>query len=216
MTSLFTQMKNVLTGHPTRFYDLFEDLAAHAVSCAARMKVLASGVPEDSPECKRIHEEETAADVVNHQILEHLTASFVPPIDPIDVHDIAEAIDDVIDQMDEAAKRVCQFHVRTTRPEFIEQMEVLVESTQALAQAVGTLRRTHWAGDLRPALERIHHLERRGDEVYQSALSKLFEGKTDPLVALQWNEMFMIGERAIDCCMTAANVLERVALHSEG
>ena len=84
------------------------------------MQILASGIPEDSPECDHIHEE-AAADVLNHQILEHLSASFIPPLDPIDVHDVAEAIDDVIDQMDEAAKRVCQFHVRTTRPEFVEQ-----------------------------------------------------------------------------------------------
>ena len=216
MTSLFTQMKNVLTGHPDRFYDLFERLAGHAVSCAGRMQALAREVPEDSPECQRIREEEAEADAITHQVSELLSGSFIPPIDPTDVHDIAEAIDDVIDQMDEASKRVCQFHVRTTRPEFVEQMDVLAESTRALAQAVGVLRRSRWAQDLRPALDRIHRLERQGDQIYQSALSNLFEGTTDPLTAIQWNELLTLGERAVDCCMTAANVLERVALHGQG
>ena len=94
--------------------------------------------------------------------------------------------------------------------------EAISELVNLLAEMVAVLRRSRWAEDLHPALDRIHRLERRGDLVYQSALSHLFEGKTDPLAVLQWNEMFTIGERAIDCCMTAANVLERVALHGKG
>ena len=161
----------------------------------------------------RIHAEEADADAVSHRVIEHLNDSFVPPLDAADVYAIIEAIDDVIDQMDEATKRACQFHVRTVRPEFADQMAVLAEATEALAEAVGVLRRSRWMEELAPALERIARLETCGDEVYQRALSHLFEPGTDPLVAIQWNELFTLGERAIDCCQTAGHVLERVALH---
>jgi uncharacterized protein Yka (UPF0111/DUF47 family) len=211
--NLFVQMKHVLTGHPGKFFDMFEELAGHAVSCARRMEELARGVPEESEECERIHAEEAEADAVGHRVIEHLNQSFVPPIDAADVHAITEAIDDVIDQMDEATKRVCQFHVRVVRPEFGQQMRVLAEATEVLAEAVGVLRRSRWKENLQPALERIAVLETRGDEVYQRAMSRLFELGTDPLVAIQWNELFTLGERAIDCCQTAGHVLERVALH---
>jgi len=192
---------------------VLEELAGHAVSCARRMHKLAGEVPEESAECESIHREEAEADGVSHRVMEHLNEAFVPPIDAADVHAITEALDDVIDQMDEAAKRVCQFHVRVVRPGFDEQMGVLVEAAEALAEAVGVLRRSRWMEDLQPALDRISKLETRGDEVYQRALSHLFEPGTDPLVAIQWNELFSLGERAIDCCQTAGHVLERVALH---
>jgi uncharacterized protein Yka (UPF0111/DUF47 family) len=216
MNSLLAQMRNVLTGDPGKFFDMFDELAGHAVSCARRLKELSGEVPEESAECGRIHAEEEAADAVNHRVLEYLNASFMAPMDPGDVYAVAEAIDDVIDQMDEASKRVCLYHVRWARPEFGEQMGVLVEATEALREAVGVLRRSRWLEDLRPALEKINRLESRGDEVYEAALSRLFEGATDPLVVLRWNELFTIGERAIDCCQTAGQVLGRVALHGKG
>jgi uncharacterized protein Yka (UPF0111/DUF47 family) len=216
MVNLFTQMRNAITSDPQKYFDMFDELAGHAVSCARLLRGLADTVPEESPECVRIHEEEEAADAVNHRLMEHLNGSFMPPMDAGDVYAVAEAIDDVIDEMDEASKRACQYHVRTVRPEFAEQMGVLVEATEALREAVGVLRRSRWIEDLRPALDKINRLEKRGDEVYQAALSHLFEGPTDPLVALQWHELFGIGERAIDCCQTAGHVFERVALHGKG
>lgn len=209
-------MKELLAGSGTDFYDAFEELADHAVSCARRLHELAGGIPEESPECRRIHEEEAAADAVNHRVQAHLRGMFMPPLEPADVQALAEAIDDVVDQMDEASKRFCLYHVRSVRPEFAEQMEVLTDAAATMRDAVRTLRRSRWLSDLRPALEALTRHERRGDAVFHAALSRLFDDPADPLTVLQWQDLFGIGEHAIDCCQAAGQVMERVALHNEG
>jgi hypothetical protein len=216
MPRLFTQLRTLLGGGGTEFYDSFEALADHAVSCARRLHELAGGVPEESPECRRIHEEEAAADAVNHRMQAQLRGVFMPPIEPGDVLALAEAIDDVIDQMDEASKRFCLYHVREVQPEFAEQMAILTDAAQTMRDAIGTLRRSRWLSDLRPALEALSRHERRGDACYHAALSRLFGAPTDPITVLRWQDLFTLGERAIDCCQSAGHVIERVALHNEG
>ena len=213
---MLTRLKHLLGGRGTEFYDAFEELADHAVSCARRLHELTGSIPEESPECRRIHEEEAAADAINHRVQAQLQGMFMAPLEPADIHALAEAIDDVVDQTDEASKRFCLYHVRSVRPEFAEQMAVLTDAAATMRDAVRTLRRSRWLADLRPALEALCLHERRGDAVYHAALSRLFDAPADPLTVIQWQDLFTIGERAIDCCQAAGQVIERITLHNEG
>lgn len=196
----------------TVFYDLFEGLADHSVSCAEHLRKLAVGFPDSMDEIARIRQEEHDADQLTHQALDRLDRTFITPFDREDIHALVGELDSIVDNINALGKRLSSYHVKTIEPAFVKQAEILVQATIALAAAVKLLRRTRKLQDLQPKIIEVHRLENVGDDNHLAALSKLFEPGTDPLHVIKWKEFFQFIEAAIDGCEDATNVIERIIL----
>jgi uncharacterized protein Yka (UPF0111/DUF47 family) len=215
-SSTLNRLKELLGADGTAFFDLFDEVGARIASAARQLRAVGSASPPDPVACGEIHAQEQGADALNHQILQRLNRTFLPPFAAEDVQALAESLDDVIDEMDEAAKQICMYHVGTAPPAFGEQLDVLIRATDAVRHLLAALRQSRWLKDLRPALAELDRLETIGDGVYQSALARLFDGTREPLFVLQWRDLYTTVERAIDKCDRVGHVVERVALHQEG
>jgi len=196
----------------TVFYDLFEGLAAHAVSCAGHLNTLANRYPEGMDEIVRIRQEEHDADQLTHQALERLDRTFITPFDREDIHALVGELDSIVDNINALAKRLSSYHIRSLEPAFVKQAEILMQATAALAEAVQKLRTTRKLTDLQAKIIEVHRLENIGDDNHLAAISKLFEAGTDPLHVIKWKEFFQFMEAAIDGCEDATNVIERIIL----
>ncbi|MGN6368369.1 MAG: DUF47 domain-containing protein [Phycisphaerae bacterium] len=196
----------------TVFYDLFEGLATHAVSCANHLRSLASGFPESMEQVHRIRQEEHDADQLTHQALERLDRTFITPFDREDIHALVGELDTITDNINALAKRLSSYHVKAMEPAFVKQTEILVQATIALAEAVKLLRTTRKLTDLQAKIIEVHRLENVGDDNHLAAISKLFEPGTDALHVIKWKEFFSFIESAIDGCEDATNVIERIIL----
>jgi uncharacterized protein Yka (UPF0111/DUF47 family) len=196
----------------TVFYNLFEGLADHAVSCAAHLHTLAANFPDSMDEIQRIRQEEHDADQLTHQALDRLDRTFITPFDREDIHALVGELDTIIDNINALAKRLASYHVKKVEAAFVKQAEILMQCTIALAQAVKLLRKTRKLTDLQGKIIEVHRLENVGDDNHLAALSKLFENGTDPLHVVKWKEFFQFMEAAIDGCEDATNVIERIVL----
>ncbi len=196
----------------TVFYDLFEGLAAHAVSCAGHLNTLANSFPEGMDNIVRIRTEEHDADQLTHQALERLDRTFITPFDREDIHALVGELDSIVDNINALAKRISSYHVRALEPAFVKQAEILLQATMALAEAVKKLRTSRKLTDLHAKIIEVHRLENIGDDNHLAAISKLFENGTDPLHVIKWKEFFQFMESAIDGCEDATNVIERIIL----
>ena len=196
----------------TVFYDLFEGLANHAVSCAGHLHRLASAFPNSMEEISRIRQEEHEADQLTHQALERLDRTFITPFDREDIHARVGELDSIVDNINALAKRLGSYPVKTLEPSFVKQAEILMQATIALAEAVKKLRTSRKLTDLQAKIIEVHRLENVGDDNHLAALSKLFEPGTDPLHLVKWKEFFQFMESAIDGCEDATNVIERIVL----
>lgn len=201
----------------TVFYDLFEGLAKHAVSCAGHLHKLASDFPNAMEEVQRIRQEEHDADQLTHQALDRLDRTFITPFDREDIHALVGELDSITDNINALAKRLAVYHVKTVEPAFVKQTEILMQCTIALSEAVHLLRKSRKLTDLQPRIIEVHRLENVGDDNHLAALSKLFEngetaGPSDTLHVVKWKEFFQFIEMAIDGCEDATNVLERIVL----
>src|SRR5882757_6828685 len=110
----------------TVFYDLFEGLATHAVSCSEHLRRMSMSFPNIDTEVQRIRQEEHQADDLAHQALDRLDRTFITPFDREDIHALIGGLDDIIDDVDALAKRFPLFHVKAMDPAFQAQTEVLV------------------------------------------------------------------------------------------
>ncbi len=196
----------------TVFYDLFEGLASHGVSCAGHLHRLATGFPNAMDQIQRIRQEEHDADQLTHQALERLDRTFITPFDREDIHALVGELDSIVDNINALAKRLASYHVKSLEPAFVKQAEILMQATVALAEAVKKLRTTRKLTDLQAKIIEVHRLENVGDDNHLAAISKLFEPGTDPLHVIKWKEFFQFMENAIDGCEDATNVIERIIL----
>jgi len=196
----------------TVFFDLFEGLAAHGVSCSEHLRRLAISFPKIDAEVARIRQEEHAADELAHQALDRLDRTFITPFDREDIHTLVQELDNVIDMVDALAKRFTLYHVKQVYPLFVKQTEVLVRATATLAEAVRRLRKSRKLSELSDKLIEIHRLESEGDDNHHAAVSDLFSGATEPLEVMKWKELYDYVENAIDGCEDVGNTLERIVL----
>jgi len=196
----------------TVFFDLFEGLAMHAVTCATHLQTLARQFPEITAPLQKIREEEHAADDLAHTALERLDRTFITPFDREDIHTLIGELDDIIDTIDALAKRFPLFHVRKMEEGFLKQADLLVEATKEVSEAVQRLRKGRKLAELSKQLIEIHHKESVGDDNHHAAMSRLFDGSTDPLEVIKWKELYDYIEQALDGCEDVGNTLERIVL----
>src|SRR5215211_4438295 len=196
----------------TVFFDLFEGLANHAVSSAEHLRTLARQFPDISGPLQKIREEEHAADGLAHTALERLDRTFITPFDREDIHTLIGELDDIIDTIDALAKRFPLFHVKQMEEGFLKQADLLVEATTVVRDAVSRLRSNRKLSDLGKHLIDIHHKESVGDDNHHAAMSRLFDGSTEPLEVIKWKELYDYVEQALDGCEDVGNTLERIVL----
>src|SRR5687768_14901911 len=194
------------------FFDLFEAMATHTVSCAQHLRQLTKSFPDISASLQRIRDEEHEADQLAHRALDRLDRTFITPFDREDIHTLIGELDDIIDNIDALAKRFPLFHVDKIEPDFQKQTEILLQATVTLSDAVHKLRKTRKLSELSEKLIAIHHSESEGDDTHHAAMSRLFSGNDDALHVLKWKELYDLIEEAIDGCEDVGNTLERIVL----
>jgi uncharacterized protein Yka (UPF0111/DUF47 family) len=62
----------------------------------------------------------------------------------------------------------------------------------------------------RHRLERIEHLERQGDAIYQRALARLFSGEYEAIAVIRWKDTAQSLEAAINAIEDVSDVVESI------
>ena len=130
-------------------------------------------------------------------------------MDREDIHQLASAIDDIIDLADAAANKVVIFDHHEKIAAAPELARVLRLQTQELAKAVRGLPKQDRT--LESCIE-VHRLENEADRIFQDAIRKLFREEKDPIRLIKIKEILESIERATDTCEDVANVLEAITV----
>jgi len=196
----------------TSFFDFFDQHVALVVAATREFQSLAATAANIVPKAKRIQELEHEADVVTHQCVEALHKTFITPMDRNDIHRLISCMDDVIDLVDAASDRITLYELETTWQGLRDLADVLVRATESLEQAVRGLRDLRHADVMRQRCIDVNRLENEADAVLRHALAALFRKETNPILVIQWKEIYEILEAATDRCEDVANVIEGVTL----
>ena len=203
------RLTEVFTGRDTRYFDLFEESSRAAVSAAELLQELIDGIPDESGIAKQIGKIESEADRVTHDLIQHVGSTFVTPLEREDILELASALDDVTDLIDETADLIVLYKVEAPMEEAIALCAILVEATHALTNAMPRLRAF---GDVRHYTVEVNRLENDADRLSRQAIAGLFEGGIDPMVVIRWKDIFERLEEAIDATERVANILEGIII----
>ena len=197
-----------------QFFGHFRDAAANAVDVAVALGEVVEQGDEVERKVRRLRDLEHRGDEITHRVFNALNSTFVTPLDREDIRDLAGHLDDFVDGVEEAARRLWLYRLAERTEPARLLARILREQADLLAVAVPLLER---AGKEGPALLRhtveLHRLENEADDALNEALATLYDGVTEvpALVrAMRWGEIYGLLEDATDRAEDVANTLEGI------
>ncbi len=152
---------------------------------------------------------EQEGDRITHDIIHRLNQTFVTPLDREDIHELASALDDVVDFTEEVADYLGLYNIEAPMAQAQELAKVLHQAARQIAEAMPRLRSFK---DLSLYTVELNRLENDGDRIAREAIASLFDNRIDPMVVIRWKDIFERLEEAIDATEHVANILEGVAI----
>ncbi len=192
-----------------KFYADFQALAEELQHGAALLEQMVAPEHADWAKAEEIKGVEEKCDSLTHEIIQRLNRTFVTPIDREDIHELARALDDVMDAIDAAATLFKIYKLKTMRFGIRELASTITSCTKQVHLALVALEKNR--GLIAHAVE-INRLENEADRIHQEAVERLFEDERDPIAVIKWKETLDLLEHATDRCEDVANVLEGVVL----
>ena len=192
------------------FLELFKQAAHNMIEGSRLLKDMMEHFQSPVEHAKRIKEVEHVGDGITHDIALRLNQTFITPIDREDIHDLASALDDIVDVAEAIADKFVLYKVTRPTEMAIKLADVLYQASVAVGGGVDRLGMSH--SDMKECSVQVNSLENEADRVSRDAISALFEKETDPMAVIKWKEIYEAFEAGTDRCEDVANILERIAL----
>ncbi len=199
-----------------QFFEYFRDGAANAVEVAAVLAEVVEMGSDTERQISRLRDLEHRGDEITHRVFSALNSTFVTPLDREDIQGLAAKLDDFVDDLEEAGRRLWLYRLsQPTEPARLL-ARILREQAAHLAEAMPLVAHVNKQG---PALRRraveIHRLENEADDVLNQALSTLYDGVVEIpalIEAMRWGELYGLLEDATDRAEDVADMLEGIIL----
>jgi Phosphate transport regulator (distant homolog of PhoU) len=201
-------MKFSLIPRDSRFFEVFERIGQNLLECSTYFYGLLQNFTNVSAQVDGIKDFEHRGDSLTHEIIQMLNTTFVTPLDREDIFRLAESLDNVLDQIDEAASRFTIFNITEPTSYAIELGHIIMKCCEEIHKAVPFLRHPKDLPALQDNLLQIHTLENRADAIKKQALIELFDNPSDVISLMKWREVYEILEAATDKCEDVADVLQ--------
>ena len=193
-----------------KFFELFDGQSVHNVEAARVFKELSQKWSLESPLFQKLQDIEHEADISTHEIYDRLNRTFITPFDREDIHALAAELDDVVDIVQSVASRMQLFHVDHATDDLRNLADILLNATENMSKAVAEMKNPEKSSRVQAYCIEINRLENAGDRALEQALSKLFQGKPDPLEVIKWKEIYEGLEAAIDKCEDVAETIQAI------
>jgi uncharacterized protein len=199
----------------TKFFDYFDrdtEVLVRTAECFCHFLESSADPKGSSAKLKELEHE---ADRLTHEAMELLHRSFITPLERGDLRRLILALDEIVDYLDDAARRIALYEVGTILPQVCAMGKVLVDLARSVQAAVHDLRNLRKKNNrvLEHCIE-IQRLENLGDHLHHIALATIFKTGLDPLLVMKWKEIVDLIELAMDAAEEVAHVIEGIVLEN--
>ena len=161
---------------------------------------------------------ERAADKITAEVNRALHKTFITPIDREQIHGLINALDDVLDLLQDSSETLSLYDVKQMNDDVVRLGELSVRCCERVQHAVSLLPKISEASVADAALktcEEIDRLESDADRVMRSAISRLFrDEKVDTRELIKLKAVYEHLESISDRCEDVANVIEGIVLEN--
>jgi len=196
------------------FFAMFERHAATLVAAAAALSELVAGRSVAEDHIAEIHRREHEADDVIRQVLRSVRQTFLTPFDRGAITSLIGAMDDSIDEMQDTARAIALYEIKTFEPEMKRMVEIIVEAAGLTSQAIPMLRDlTRNGTKIHDLTEKLVRLESDADVVHAAGLKKAFQQPSaQPMQFMVAREIYKHLERITDAFEDVANEIDGIVI----
>lgn len=204
--------KFTLIPQDKKFYDFFEKDIQNLCVASEKLVDLFENYTDVPAKMAEIKDLEHQGDTITHQIMENLHKTFITPMDREDIALLANKIDDMMDFIEGATKRMVLYKIKKPTPRSIELTRIIRDVANELNKAIPLLRNHSQMKQILEHCVEVNRLENVADEVLHAALGELFEEEEDIREVIKWREIYESLESATDRGEDVADALEGVVL----
>jgi predicted phosphate transport protein (TIGR00153 family) len=160
---------------------------------------------------------ERNADKITAEVNRLLHKTFITPIDREQIHSLINAMDDVLDLLQDSTETLSLYDVRTITTEVLRLGELSAKCCERVAHAVTLLPRLSQPAVAEAAIktcEEIDRLESDADRVMRGAMSRLFREEPDVREVIKLKAIYELLESITDRCEDVANLIEGIVLEN--
>ncbi len=196
-----------------KFFPLFEEASKNLILIATELHEAVNAPLKEREEIfLKMSDLENKIEEITRQTNLELSRNFITPFDREDIYLLITAIDTVAGNINGAASRMKLFPIDKITKSIRKLTEINLEACQNIDIAVKELRNFKNVKNITDACAIINKLENKADNVYDKAVSELFENETDVKNIIKYKEVLSVLESATDKCKNAASVLESIAV----
>jgi predicted phosphate transport protein (TIGR00153 family) len=160
---------------------------------------------------------ERAADRVTAEVNRLLHKTFITPIDREQIHGLINAMDDVLDLLQDATETMSLYDLHHMTDEVMRLGEISAKCCERVQHAVTLMPKLSDPAIAEAAIktcDEIDRLESDADRVMRSAMSKLFREEPDVRELIKLKAIYELLESITDRCEDVANLIEGVVLEN--
>ena len=202
------------------FFELFNQHGTHIVEGARSFTLLIQNYADLALREKygnEVGHAERQADRVTAEVNRLLHKTFITPIGREQIHGLINAMDDILDLLQDATETMQLYDVRAMNPDILRLGEISAKCCERVQHAVSLLPRISQSEAAESAIkicEEIDQLESDADRVMRSAMSKLFREENDTRELIKLKTIYEQLESISDRCEDVANLIEGVVLEN--
>jgi uncharacterized protein len=193
------------------FVERFCEHSRYVVNGAGAFRQLLSGGDAEAHYADLCRIEE-AADAVTRGIIQAIHRTYITPFDRSQILELATALDDTIDLMKEAGRRLRLYGIDFT-PEMQGMADCAVRATTEIRDAMpllGAIGRS--VGPLNAMQDRVRRAESDADDLLAQGLRSVFVSNTSPGHKLTVEKVYDLIEAVVDRCEDVADVIEGIVV----
>lgn len=211
---LFSKLLAAVTPRNDNYFEQFNGLASCTVeSSKALTKLTLAKEPQAfNPIFADIREIECKADEYTRNILLSLHKTFITPFDRREIRELAMALDDIIDYIEEIPQRAAIYGQTNFTPEMAALGQITLRAAEKVQEAVSLLSDMKNAERILAICHDIHLIESEADTVMRAGMHRLFSEVSDARELICNKELYDLFEAAVDGCEDVSDVIHGVVL----
>ena len=203
-----------LLPHEGRFFELFNSHAEQIVLGGQALVALMEDLASAEQRIAAIEAIEQAADKITHETIAQLHKSFITPLDRDEIHGLINAMDDILDTVQDVAECTTLYHIQRITPEALQLANVSLSCCTRVKIVVGLISNMDNASAILQTCQEIDRLETDADRIMRGAMSRLFRDERDALQVMKLKAIYEQLESITDRCEDVAKIVEGIVLEN--
>lgn len=154
---------------------------------------------------------ESHGDELMHQVITDLNQTFITPIEREDIMSLCNAIDDVLDAMEETSAMFEMYSIEYTDEYMLEFVDNIQKAIGEMKLAIGLMTEKKLS-HMRVHSINIKEYETNCDGILRQSIKHIFNSATDPVTLIKIKDIYESLENIADRCQAVANNFETIIM----